>query len=95
MTRSLDSSAGIATGYGLANRGVVARVPVGSRILFSPRRQTGSGGLPNPIQWVPGALSPGVKRQGLEADHSHPTRAKVKKMWIIHPLPLTPSWRSA
>jgi hypothetical protein len=35
-----------------------------------------------PIQWIPGALSPGVKRQGREADHSPPTSAEVKKMWI-------------
>jgi hypothetical protein len=25
---------------------------------------------------------PGVKRQGREADHSPPSSAKVKKMWI-------------
>jgi hypothetical protein len=31
------------------------------------------------IQWVPGALSPGVKRPGPEADHSPPTIAEVKK----------------
>jgi hypothetical protein len=48
-----------------------------------------------PIQWVPGALSPGVKRQGREADHSPPTSAEVKEMWIIYPLPHTLSWRSA
>jgi hypothetical protein len=29
-----------------------------------------------------GVLSQGVKRQELEADHSSPTSAKVKKMWI-------------
>jgi hypothetical protein len=36
--RSRDSSVGIATGYGLDGRGVVARVPVGARIFYSPRR---------------------------------------------------------
>jgi hypothetical protein len=35
-----------------------------------------------PIQWVPGALSPGLKRPGRAADHSPLTSAKVKKMWI-------------
>jgi hypothetical protein len=25
------------------------------------------------IQWVPGDISPGVKRQGFEADHSFPS----------------------
>jgi hypothetical protein len=34
------------------------------------------------IQWVSGALSPGVKRLGREADHSPPGSAEVKKMWI-------------
>jgi hypothetical protein len=37
-----------------------------------------------PIQWVLGPLSPGVKRQGREADDSPPTSAEVKKMWIYH-----------
>jgi hypothetical protein len=32
-----------------------------------------------PIQWVPGALSLGVKRQGREADHSPPSSAEVKE----------------
>jgi hypothetical protein len=48
-----------------------------------------------PIQWVPGALSPGVKRPGREADHSLPASAEVKKMWISTSTPPTPSWRSA
>jgi hypothetical protein len=34
-----------------------------------------------PIQWVPGVLSPRVKRPALETDHSPPTSAEVKKMW--------------
>jgi hypothetical protein len=34
------------------------------------------------IKWVPGAVSPGVKQPGREADHSPPTNAEVKKMWI-------------
>jgi hypothetical protein len=32
------------------------------------------------IQWVPGALSLGVKRPGREADHSPPPSAKVKSV---------------
>jgi hypothetical protein len=31
-----------------------------------------------PIQWVPGALSPGVKLPGLEGDSSSPSYAEVK-----------------
>jgi hypothetical protein len=30
-----------------------------------------------PIQWEPGALSPGVKGQGRDAGTSHPTSAEV------------------
>jgi hypothetical protein len=49
-----------------------------------------------PIKWVTEALYPGVEWPGREADHSPPTIAEVKKMWIyIYPLPHTPSWRSA
>jgi hypothetical protein len=33
-----DSSVGIATGYGLDDRGIGVRVPVGSRIFSSPQR---------------------------------------------------------
>jgi hypothetical protein len=35
--------------------------------------------LTQPIQWVPGALSLGVKRPGREADHSPPSSAEVKE----------------
>jgi hypothetical protein len=40
-----------------------------------------------PIQWVPWALSPGVKREGREADHSPPSSAEVKKGGAISALP--------
>jgi hypothetical protein len=35
-----------------------------------------------PVQWVPGALSLGVKWPGREADNSPPTSSEVKKIWI-------------
>jgi hypothetical protein len=38
FTRSLGSAVGIATSYGLDDRGVGVRVPVGSRIFSSPCR---------------------------------------------------------
>jgi hypothetical protein len=79
--RSRDSAVGIATGYGLYDRGVGVRVPVGWRIfLFCTSSNTGSGSTQFPIQWV--------KRPGLEADYSPPTSGS------IHPLPHTPSWHS-
>jgi hypothetical protein len=79
----LLAAVGIASGYGLDDRGVAVRVPVASRIFSSPRRPDLLwGSIQPPIQWVPGALSPGVKRQGREADHSLPTSAQIKKIWI-------------
>jgi hypothetical protein len=41
-----------------------------------------------PIQWVPRAPSPEVKRPGNEADHSPPASAEVKKIWIYTSTPL-------
>jgi hypothetical protein len=39
------------------------------------RVQNGSGPTQPPIQWVPGALSLGVKWPGREADHPPPSSA--------------------
>jgi hypothetical protein len=39
-----------------------------------------------PTQWVPGALSPGVKQPGREAGHSPMSGAEVKKGGAIPPL---------
>jgi hypothetical protein len=80
VDKSRDISVGIALGYGLDDRG--------SRIQFSAgagtfslqyRVQNGSGPTQPPIQWVPGAVSVGVKRPGREADHSPPSSADVKE----------------
>jgi hypothetical protein len=80
--RSRDSVVGIAIGYELDDRGVGVRVPVGSRMFSSPRRPDHFGSTQPPIQWVPGAFSPGVKRPGREADHSPPANAELKNIWI-------------
>jgi hypothetical protein len=40
----------------------------------------------SPVQWVPEALSPGVKRPGREADHATPTSADVK-LWLYTSTP--------
>jgi hypothetical protein len=40
-----------------------------------------------PIQWVPGSLSPGVKRPGDETDNSTSTNAAVKKTWFYTSTP--------
>jgi hypothetical protein len=68
--------------------GLEFRVLVGSMILSSPRHPDPLWGPTQPpIQWVLGALSTGVKRPGREADHSPPTSAEVKKMWLYTATP--------
>jgi hypothetical protein len=86
--RGRDSAVGIATRYGVDNRGVGVRVPVGSNIfLFSTSSRPVPGPTQPHIQWVPGALSPGVKRPEREADNSPPSSAEVKKTWIYTSTP--------
>jgi len=36
------------------------------------------------IQWVPGALSPGIKLPMREANHSFPSNAEVKNAWVLY-----------
>jgi hypothetical protein len=75
-----DSTVGIATGYGVDDRGVGVRVPDRVKnFQFSTSSRPTPGPTQPPIQWVLGALSPEVKRQGHEAEHSPPARAEVKK----------------
>jgi hypothetical protein len=64
--------------------------------LFTTASRTTVGPTQPPIQWVPGALSLGVKRSGREADHSPPSSAEVKEFVEIYVhSPNTPSWRGA
>jgi hypothetical protein len=49
--------------------------------LFITVSRTALGPTQLPIQWVPGALSLGVKRLGLETNHSSPCSAEVKNAW--------------
>jgi hypothetical protein len=49
--------------------------------LFTTASRQALGPTQPPIQWVPGALSLGVKRPGREADHSPPSSAEVKNAW--------------
>jgi hypothetical protein len=91
---SRDSVVGIATGYELDDGGVGVRVPVGSRI-FSTSSRPALGPTQPPIQWLPAALSPGVKRPGREADDSPQLVPRSRKYGSIHPLLQKPSWRSA
>jgi hypothetical protein len=49
--------------------------------------QTGSGVHPTSYKMGIGGSFLGVKQQGREADHSPPTSAEVKKMWIYTSTP--------
>jgi hypothetical protein len=64
-------------------------------LLFFTTSISALGPAHLPIQWVPGALSPGVKRLGREVDHSPPSSAEVKNGEAIPPLPHESSWYSA
>jgi hypothetical protein len=68
--------------------------------LFSKSSRPALRSTQPPIIWVPGALSPGVKRPGRVVDHSPQTSAEVKKMWIytstsirLHGVVLNLLWR--
>jgi hypothetical protein len=49
--------------------------------FFTTVSRTTLGPTQSPIQWVPGALSLGVKRPGREADYSPPSIVKIKDAW--------------
>jgi hypothetical protein len=85
--RGHGSTVGIVTGYRLDDWRVEVRVPVGSRLLTSLYRPDWLWGPPNFISNGYLAFSLGVKWQSHEADHSPPTSAEVKKMWIYTSTP--------
>jgi hypothetical protein len=70
------------------DRRVGVRVPVGSRIFSLPRRPDRLWGAPSLLSnGYCRVFRPGVKRPGHEADHSPPTTAEVKKMWLYTSTP--------
>jgi hypothetical protein len=86
--RIQDSVVGIATGYRLDDQGVGVRVPVGLGIFSSSHHPDWLGGPSNLVSNGYWELLPrGVKWQGRKADHSPPTSAEVKKMWIYTSTP--------
>jgi hypothetical protein len=52
--------------------------------LFSMSSRSALVPTQPPVQWVPGALSLGVKQQGHEADHSPPANAEVIAWCLIN-----------
>jgi hypothetical protein len=62
------------------DQGSKVRFPAGAgNFSLHHHVQNDSGVHPAPIQWVPGALSLGLKRPGREADRSPPSSAEVKE----------------
>jgi hypothetical protein len=80
----IDSSVGIATGYGLDDQGGGSLSPGRvNNFHFS----ISSGVHPTSYTMGTGGFFSGVKRQGREADHSPPTSAEVKKICIYTSTP--------
>jgi hypothetical protein len=71
---------GIALGYELDDRGFDSRQRMGI-FLYTIASRRALSPTQLPVQWVPGAISLGVKRQGREADHSSPPSVEVKNAW--------------
>jgi hypothetical protein len=82
------SAVGIATGYGLGDRGVGDRVAVGSTIFTSPYCQTGSGVHTN-------SYSIGKVGRIVKLTTHRQLVPRSRKRGSIHPLFHTPSWSSA
>jgi hypothetical protein len=73
MSKSRDSSVGVALGYGLDDRGSRVRFPAGAgNFSLHHRVQNGSGAYL-------ASYPMGVKRPGRKADHSPPSSAEVKE----------------
>jgi hypothetical protein len=77
---------GISLGYGLDDWEFKSRQELGIFLLTTASRPVLEPTQP-PIEWVPGALSLGVKRPGREADHSPSSSAEVKNAWIYTSTP--------
>jgi hypothetical protein len=78
-----DFGAGIAQlvqslGYRLDDRGSILAAAIIRFFLCATASRQALGPTQLPIQWVPSALSLGVKRPGREAHHSPPSIVEVK-----------------
>jgi hypothetical protein len=87
---SHDSAVGIAFGFGLKDRGVEVRVPVGSG-FFSVLPVVQAGCLAHPASYSIGIGISffEVKQSECEADHSPPTGTDFSKTCSIHSLLIT------
>jgi hypothetical protein len=73
--------------YWLDDVGVGVSLLVGSRTFSSPRSPTHSAAHPVSYPMVIGGSFPGGKAAEVEADHSPPTSAEVKKIWLYTSTP--------
>jgi hypothetical protein len=80
-------------GYGLDGRGLIpGRVKI---FLLSVVPRPALGPIQSLMQWIPAAISLGVKQPDREADHSPPSSVDVKNGGAIPPLLSMSSWLSA
>jgi hypothetical protein len=68
------------SGYGLDDKGSTFQQELEIFILTTTSRPALEPTHPS-VQWVLGVLSPEVKQQGHEADHSPTSSAKIKNVW--------------
>jgi hypothetical protein len=85
LTKSRDSSVGIATGYGLDDRSSRVRFPAWAGNFSHHFIQNGSGAHQTSYPMDTRVFSHGVNRPGLEAHHSPPASAEVSG--AVLPLP--------
>jgi hypothetical protein len=86
FNRSRDSSVVQRWATGWMIGGLESRQGLGIFLLTTASRPA-LGPTQHPIQWVPGALSLGVRRPRREADHSPPSRPRSRMTGAIPPLP--------
>jgi len=89
---SLNSSVGIAIGYGLDDRMIGFSFPAGAgNFSLRHRVQTGSRAHPASYSVDSGGSFPGLKWPGREADHSPPCSAEVNEcmeLYFYYPIRL-------
>jgi hypothetical protein len=94
---SRGSSGSTVSDYGLDDRAIEVRSPIGADFSSSLCVQTGSGAHPASYPMGTGGSFPGSKaRPGRDANHSPPFSAEVKNEKELYLLsPHVPPWRVA